>query len=108
MDRPRTLQKAQYVGFSESAQPLQVAYFGWPRFPVPGSAPRTGGFCFRLSVFQLFASWPLEQRALGLLLAGGEFDNAPKEAQTVLNACFAGEDDRKGVVENLCSDPHSG
>ena len=37
---PRTLQKAQYVGFSESAQPLPIAYFGWPRFPVPGSAPR--------------------------------------------------------------------
>src|ERR1035438_9085463 len=39
---PKMLQKAQYVGFSESAQPLQVVYFGWPRFPVPGSAPRTG------------------------------------------------------------------
>src|ERR1035438_4337773 len=39
---PKTLQKALYVGCSESAQPLQVAYFAWPRFPVPGSAPRMG------------------------------------------------------------------
>ena len=29
---PKRLQKAQYVGFSESAQPLQVVYFGWPDF----------------------------------------------------------------------------
>ena len=36
----KTFQKAQYVGFSESAQPLQVVSFGWPRFPVPGCAPR--------------------------------------------------------------------
>src|ERR1017187_5170078 len=28
-------------------------------------------------VFQLFASWPVEPRALGLLLAGGDFDHAP-------------------------------
>jgi hypothetical protein len=31
-------------------------------------------FSFQLSRFQLFASWPVEQRALGLLLAGGEFE----------------------------------
>jgi hypothetical protein len=29
--------------------------------------------------FQLFASWPVEQRALGLLLAGRDFDQAPNE-----------------------------
>jgi hypothetical protein len=29
--------------------------------------------------FQLFASWPIEQRALGLVLAGGDFDQAPDE-----------------------------
>jgi hypothetical protein len=40
---PKTLQKAQYVGCSESAQPQQVAYFGWSQFPVPGSAPRRAG-----------------------------------------------------------------
>ena len=37
---PEMLQKAQYVGFLESSEPLQVVRFGWPRFPVPGSAPR--------------------------------------------------------------------
>ena len=48
---PKTLQKALYVGFSESAQPLQVVYFGWPRFPVPGSAPRMGRWteCARIT-----------------------------------------------------------
>ena len=30
-------------------------------------------------MFQLFASWPVEQRALGLLLAGGGFDHALNE-----------------------------
>ena len=32
---PKTLQKALYVGFSESGQPLQVVCFGWSQFPVP-------------------------------------------------------------------------
>jgi len=36
------------------------------------AAPRFQRFSF--SVFQLFASWPVEQRALGLLLLGGDFD----------------------------------
>src|ERR1039457_5251361 len=34
---------------------------------------------FSLSAFQLFTSWPVEQRALGLLLAGCDFNQAPKE-----------------------------
>jgi hypothetical protein len=34
---------------------------------------------FSLSAFQLFASWPVEQRALGLLLAGIGFGQAPNE-----------------------------
>jgi hypothetical protein len=42
------------------------------RFPL-------SDFSFQLSVFQLFASWPVEQRALGLLLAGGGFDRPPNE-----------------------------
>ena len=29
--------------------------------------------------FQLSASWPVEQRALGLLLAGGDFEQSPSE-----------------------------
>ena len=37
---PKTLQKALYVGCSESGGPLQVVCFGWSRFPGPGSAPR--------------------------------------------------------------------
>src|ERR1017187_7701032 len=32
---PKTLQKALYVGCSESGRPLQVVWFGWSRFPVP-------------------------------------------------------------------------
>ena len=50
---PKTLQKAQYVGFSESAQLLQVVYFGWPRFPVPGSAPRTGAGSTKVLLVQI-------------------------------------------------------
>jgi hypothetical protein len=42
------------------------------RFTPPVSA-------FSVSAFQLFASWPVEQRALGLLLAGGKFVQAPEE-----------------------------
>jgi hypothetical protein len=30
-------------------------------------------------MFQLFASWPVEQRALGLLLAGCDFDQAQNQ-----------------------------
>jgi hypothetical protein len=43
-------------------------------------------FCFQLSVFQLFASWPVEQRALGLLLAGRDFDQAPNEMRSAIRA----------------------
>src|ERR1035437_2213655 len=32
---PKTLQKALYVGFSESGRPLQVVGFGWSRFQGP-------------------------------------------------------------------------
>jgi hypothetical protein len=32
---PKTLQKALYVGLSQIAQPLQVAYFGRPQFLFP-------------------------------------------------------------------------
>jgi hypothetical protein len=32
---------------------------------------------FQLSAFQRFPSWPVEQRALGLLLAGGDFGVVP-------------------------------
>jgi hypothetical protein len=42
------------------------------RFPL-------SGFSFQLSMFQLFASWPVEQRALGLLLAGCDFDQAQNQ-----------------------------
>ncbi len=34
---------------------------------------------FSVSAFQLFASWPVEQRVLGLLLSGGDFDQAVNE-----------------------------
>jgi hypothetical protein len=34
---------------------------------------------FQLPAFQLFASWPVEQGALGLLLSGGDFDQAVNE-----------------------------
>ena len=33
---PKTLQKALYVGFSQTGQPLQVVYFGWSQFAIPG------------------------------------------------------------------------
>jgi hypothetical protein len=39
-EAPKALQKALYVGCSERGRPLQVVYFGWSRFPGPGSAPR--------------------------------------------------------------------
>ena len=39
-EAPKALQKALYVGCSESGGPLQVVCFGWSRFPGPGSAPR--------------------------------------------------------------------
>ena len=32
---PKMLQKALYVGFSESGRPLQVVCFGWSQFPIP-------------------------------------------------------------------------
>ena len=38
---PKTLQKALYVGFSESGRPPQVVYFGWSQLPFP-EAPLAG------------------------------------------------------------------
>src|ERR1039458_3918391 len=32
---PKTLQKALYVGLSESGRPLPVVCLGWSQFPVP-------------------------------------------------------------------------
>jgi hypothetical protein len=48
------------------------AHFPVPCAPIPISA-------FSILAFQLFASWPVEQRALALLLAGGDFDDGPDE-----------------------------
>src|ERR1035441_538327 len=38
---PKTLQKALYVGFSESSRPLQVVCLGWSQFPVPKARLRS-------------------------------------------------------------------
>jgi hypothetical protein len=58
-----------------------ISHFSLSAFPisafVPAFRPPVSGF--RLSAFQLFASWPVEQRALDLLLAGDDFDQAPNE-----------------------------
>src|ERR1035438_7050934 len=32
---PKTLQKALYMGFSQTRWPLQVVCFGWSQFPIP-------------------------------------------------------------------------
>ena len=32
---PKTLQKALYVGFSQTGRPLQVVWCGWSQFPIP-------------------------------------------------------------------------
>jgi hypothetical protein len=49
---------------------LPIFLFLAPLFHnAPGFRFPPSDFCFQLSVFQLFASWPVEQRALGLLLA---------------------------------------
>ena len=32
---PKTLQKALYVGFSQTGRPLQVVCLGWSQFPIP-------------------------------------------------------------------------
>jgi hypothetical protein len=58
---------------------LAPCFLNAPGFRFPLSARRFQVSGFSLSAFQLFASWPVEQRALGLLLAGGEFDQAPNE-----------------------------
>jgi hypothetical protein len=43
---------------------------------------------FQLSAFQLFASWPVEQYALGPLLAGCDFDQAPNEIGSNLRSAL--------------------
>jgi len=50
-------------------------------FPISAfvSAFRPPASAFSLSAFQLFASWPVEQCALCLLLAGGDFIQTPNE-----------------------------
>ena len=59
--------------------PWRPAAVSSSSLPSPSSCSLRSGFppldfCFQLSVFQLFASWPVEQRALGLLLARRDFD----------------------------------
>jgi hypothetical protein len=60
---------------AESARrsaPRSAAVSYPPHLPVPCAL--SSHFCFLLSRFQLFFFLPVEQFALGLLLAGGDFD----------------------------------
>src|ERR1035441_3362852 len=52
-------------------------------FPISAfvSAFRPPVSSFSVSVFQLLASWPVEQRALGLVLAGGDLDIPTNELE---------------------------
>jgi hypothetical protein len=60
------------VGFSERAQPLPVVYFGWPRFPVPGSAPRMGaGPIQGLTVPRMSVTLPSGPLSASKLACGG-------------------------------------
>jgi hypothetical protein len=56
-------------------QDLLKPFRAWTPAAVTGSScPPISAFS--LSAFQLFASWPVEQHALGLLLLGSDFDQA--------------------------------
>jgi hypothetical protein len=67
---------------SPSSSPSRPDFpFQLSAFPISAfvSAFRPPVSAFSLSAFQLFASWPVEQCALGLLLAGSDFIQTPNE-----------------------------
>ena len=57
-----------------------------PWFSLSAIRPPVSGF--RLSAFQLFVARPIEQRALGLLLAGRDFDQAPDAIGRRFFTCY--------------------